>query len=219
MNFGDSNKPDLKQFSLEKGKSIVIGRTDCDININKQTISKKHALIEVHDGVYFLQDLESSNKTKIYQNKDTKEYYSLKPKRYYQILPNNKLKFGDVEAIFLAHTKEVKEIEKVQKIEEKPKEIIEENIESLSKESSPPTKKVFFEEATQNYQNSYDEEKKQNNIFENTQNYHVFQLNLIFRILMKKQLKITVILIHLHLFHQRNKIYFLMMNQLKIMVN
>lgn len=94
---------------------------------------------------------------------------------------NNKILFGDVEAIFSISTPEIKEIEMEEKIQKKSDQIHD----LKSREKTPPPKnRVNFEEATQNYSESFEEERKEIKLkelsyphpkgnYESTQNYQV----------------------------------------------
>ncbi len=52
----------IRQFSLNEGEQITIGRgKDCDITIDNTAISRQHISIAMHNGIYFISDLGSTN--------------------------------------------------------------------------------------------------------------------------------------------------------------
>ena len=50
-------------FELSHGKSIVGRHVDCEVVVQDDSVSRRHALIEVESDVSFIEDLQSSNGT------------------------------------------------------------------------------------------------------------------------------------------------------------
>lgn len=56
------------RFPIEKSMPLVIGRgSDCAIRLGDARVSRKHTQVELTDGTYHLQDLESTNGTFVNQ--------------------------------------------------------------------------------------------------------------------------------------------------------
>ncbi|MFZ5764955.1 MAG: FHA domain-containing protein [Thermodesulfobacteriota bacterium] len=56
----------VKQFAIEDGERLVIGRSsDADVVVDNTAISRKHTALERRNGVYFVEDLGSLNGTMV----------------------------------------------------------------------------------------------------------------------------------------------------------
>eukprot|EP01080_Neovahlkampfia_damariscottae_P001707 gene1707-476_t len=93
----------LNCFPLYNKKSIKIGRENCDINLNFESISKTHASIEV-DEFCFIEDLKSLNKTRLSMNINSKSKI-LKPEKSFQLNHQNIIFFGKIKCVFLEYEK------------------------------------------------------------------------------------------------------------------
>nr|XP_031840738.1 mediator of DNA damage checkpoint protein 1 isoform X1 [Nomia melanderi] len=80
-------------YPIKKGINKIGRHPECNILLNDQTVSKKHAEIEVTNGETWLCDLNSSNKTKLNSS-------ILRPGRYYELKSGSVIEFGMVRAVY-----------------------------------------------------------------------------------------------------------------------
>ena len=64
----------IKRFSLSEGEQVSIGReSTCDITIDNTAISRQHVSLALHNGIYFISDLGSTNGTFVNSKKITSD--------------------------------------------------------------------------------------------------------------------------------------------------
>ncbi|XP_076287682.1 uncharacterized protein LOC143212609 isoform X2 [Lasioglossum baleicum] len=80
-------------YPIEQGITKIGRHPECDIVLNDQTVSKKHAEIEVNSNETWICDLNSSNKTKLNSS-------VLRSGRYYELKGGSVVEFGMVRAVY-----------------------------------------------------------------------------------------------------------------------
>nr|XP_012142278.1 PREDICTED: mediator of DNA damage checkpoint protein 1-like isoform X2 [Megachile rotundata] len=82
-------------YPIKEGINKIGRHAECDIVLNEQTVSKKHAEIEAngHETSAWICDLNSSNKTKLNNS-------VLRPGRCYELKDGGVLEFGTTRAVF-----------------------------------------------------------------------------------------------------------------------
>jgi len=81
-----------KKFSLVQASTMIGRSSKVDIQIDEDSISRNHALIEKRDGEYVIRDLESTNGT----------YVNDRPIRTHQLRDGDQIKFGSTIFKFLS---------------------------------------------------------------------------------------------------------------------
>ncbi|XP_076654619.1 mutator 2 isoform X2 [Halictus rubicundus] len=80
-------------YPIKQGVTQIGRHPECNIIINDQTVSKKHAEIEATSGETWICDLNSSNKTKLNNS-------VLRSGRYYELKGGSVVEFGMVRAVY-----------------------------------------------------------------------------------------------------------------------
>lgn len=100
------------EFQLPFGVSSIGRRSDNAISLPVLSVSKKHANFECNeDGSFFVTDLGSSNKTRLFADGNTPTPVILRPNTPYQVYSGAEILFGEIRCAFEAFAYDYGEVE------------------------------------------------------------------------------------------------------------
>lgn len=90
------------QFPIFEGENIIGREDDCDVTIEHDSVSLKHAVLDYENGIAIMRDLKSKNGTSLESGAGSGNYIKLGPTRRNEKVGNNcKIRFGLVDCKFI----------------------------------------------------------------------------------------------------------------------
>lgn len=104
------------QYPIFEGENIIGREDDCDVTIEHDSVSLKHAVLDFEDGVARMRDLKSKNGTSLESSAGSGNYIKLGPtRRNEEVKTGCKIRFGLVDCKYIEVDRPLQESEPPQK--------------------------------------------------------------------------------------------------------